>query len=57
MNQIRIRVRIDNRECEVSYPLTERQRVGYSDTSDTLYSAVKAIKDIVETLKKESNNE
>jgi hypothetical protein len=57
MNQIRIRVRIDNRECEISYPLTERQRVGYSDTSDTLYSAVKAIKDIVETLKKESNNE
>ena len=50
-NELRIRVVIDNNECELSYPLAERQSVSFDGTS-TLSCAVKAIKDIVETLKK-----
>jgi hypothetical protein len=53
-NELRIRVVIDNNECELSYPLAERQSVSYDGTS-TLSCAVKAIKDIVETIKKENN--
>ena len=55
-NEFKIRVVIDNNECEVSYPLSERGCVVYDDDS-TLNSAVRAIKDIVEILKKQSNNE
>lgn len=55
-NELRIRVVIDNNECEVSYPLSERSMVSY-DNGSTLNSVVKAIKDIVEILKKENNNE
>jgi len=55
-NEFRIRVVIDNNECEVSYPLSERSMVSY-DGGSTLNSVVKAIQDIVEILKKESNNE
>lgn len=55
-NEFRIRVVIDNNECEVSYPLSERSMVSY-DGGSTLNSCVKAIQDIVEILKKESNNE
>ena len=53
-NELKIRVVIDNNECEVSYPLSQRSSVTYYDDS-TLNSAVKAIKDIVEILKKENN--
>lgn len=52
-NELRIRVKIDDNECEVSYPLSERSAVSYYDDS-TLNSVVKAIKDIVEILKKEN---
>jgi len=52
-NELRIRVVIDNNECEVSYPLSERSAVRYDDNESTLFCAVKAIKDIVEILKKE----
>lgn len=53
-NEFKIRVVIDNNECEVSYPLSERGCVVYDDDS-TLNSAVRAIKDIVEILKTENN--
>ena len=53
-NELRIRVVIDNNECEISYPLSERATVSYHDDS-TLNSVVKAIKDIAEILKKENN--
>ena len=53
-NELRIRVVIDNNECEVSYPLSERSMVSY-DKGSTLNSVVKAIQDIVEILKKENN--
>jgi len=56
-NGFKIRVVIDNKECEVSYPLSQRDAVRYNDNESTLFCAVKAIKDIVEILKKESNNE
>jgi hypothetical protein len=52
-NELRIRVVIDNNECEVSYPLSQRDAVRYDDNESTLFCAVKAIKDIVEILKKE----
>lgn len=52
-NELRIRVVIDNNECEISYPLSERATVSYHDDS-TLNSVVKAIKDIAEILKKEN---
>lgn len=55
-NELRIRVKLDDNECEVSYPLSERSMVSY-DGGSTLNSVVKAIQDIVEILKKESNNE
>ena len=55
-NEFKIRVVIYNNECEVSYPLAQRDAVSYNGDS-TLNCAVKAIKDIVEILKKESNNE
>lgn len=48
---LKIRVRIDDKEVEVSYPITERSVVGYD--SGTLVSAVKAIKDIVDHLTKD----
>jgi hypothetical protein len=54
--ELRIRVRIDTNECEISYPLKTRDYVSYDD-GGTLNSAVKAVKDIVESLKKESKNE
>jgi hypothetical protein len=53
-NEFRIRVVVDNNECEVSYPLSERGSVTY-DGDSTLNSAVKAIKDVVEILKKKNN--
>lgn len=53
-NELRIRVVIDNNECELSYPLVERQSVSY-DGASTLSCAVKAIKDLVEIIRKESN--
>ena len=52
-NEFRIRVVIDNNKCEVSYPLSQRGAVSYDDNESTLFCAVKAIKDIVEILKKE----
>jgi hypothetical protein len=51
-NEFRIRVVIDNNECEVSYPLSQRGAVSYDDNESTLFCAVKAIKDIVHILKK-----
>ena len=51
-NEFRIRVVIDNNECEVSYPLSERSAVSYDNNESTLFCAVKAIKDIVHILKK-----
>jgi hypothetical protein len=55
-NELRIRVKLDTNECELSYPLSQRSLVSY-DSDSTLYSAIKAIKDIVEIIKKESNND
>ena len=48
---IKIRVKIGDREVEISYPLSERTKCTY-DTG-TLVSAVAAIKDIVNKLKEE----
>lgn len=53
-NELRIRVVIDNNECEVSYPLAQRDAVSYNGDS-TLNCAVRAIRDIVEILKTENN--
>jgi hypothetical protein len=50
INLLRIKVRIGNKEAEVSYPLTSRNTVDYKSDSSTLVSAVKAIEDIVKTL-------
>lgn len=50
---LRIKVRIGDKEAEVSYPLTTRDRVDYKSDSSTLLSAVKAIEDIVRVLKEE----
>ena len=47
---LRIKVRIGDKEAEVSYPLTSRNVVDYKSDSSTLVSAVKAIEDIVKTL-------
>ena len=47
---LRIKVRIGDKEAEVSYPLTSRNTVDYKSDSSTLVSAVKAIEDIVKTL-------
>lgn len=52
-NELRIRVVIDNNECEVSYPLSERSMVSY-DNGSTLNSVVRAIQDIVQILKVEN---
>lgn len=48
---LRIKVRIGDKEAEVSYPLTTRDKVDYKSDTSTLLSAVNAIKDIVKTLK------
>lgn len=53
INLLRIKVRIGDKEAEVSYPLTTRDRVDYKSDSSTLLSAVKAIEDIVRVLKEE----
>ena len=53
-NELRIRVVIDNNECEVSYPLTPREAVRYDTDESTLFCAVEAIKDIVQILKVEN---
>jgi len=53
INLLRIKVRIGDKEAEVSYPLTTRERVDYKSDSSTLLSAVKAIEDIVRVLKEE----
>jgi hypothetical protein len=47
---LRIKVRIGNKEAEVSYPLTARTVVGYEKNEGTLVSAVQAVKDIVKVL-------
>ena len=47
---LRIKVRIGDKEAEVSYPLSQRNTVDYKSGSSTLVSAVKAIEDIVKTL-------
>lgn len=52
-NELRIRVVVDNNECEVSYPLSERSMVSY-DNGSTLNSVVRAIQDIVQILKVEN---
>lgn len=49
-NLLRIKVRIGDKEAEVSYPLTSRNLVDYKSETSTLVSAVKAIEDIVKTL-------
>ena len=49
-NLLRIKVRIGDKEAEVSYPLTSRNTVEYKSENSTLVSAVKAIEDIVKTL-------
>ena len=54
INEFRIKVVIDNNECEVSYPLSQRDAVRYDDNESTLFCAVKAIKDIVQILKVEN---
>lgn len=51
-NELRIRVKIGDREVEISYPVTDRTSVTY-ENSATLVSAVKAIKDIVDKLMEE----
>lgn len=48
--QLRIRVKIDNKEVEMSYPLSERTQVDYNSNSSTLVSAVKAISDIIDKM-------
>ena len=53
INLLRIKVRIGDKEADVSYPLTTRDRVDYKSDSSTLLSAVKAIEDIVRVLKEE----
>ena len=52
-NELRIRVVINNNECEVSYPLAQRDAVSYNGDS-TLNCAVRAIQDIVQILKVEN---
>jgi hypothetical protein len=47
---LRIKVRIGDKEAEISYPLTARTVVGYSKNEGTLTSAVEAVKDIVKVL-------
>ena len=49
-NLLRIKVRIGDKEAEVSYPLTPRERVDYNSDSSTLLSAVKALEDMVKAL-------
>jgi hypothetical protein len=47
-----IRVKYNGKEAEISYPLSERTQVTYDgSTTSTLVGAVKAVKDLVETLK------
>ncbi len=48
---IKIRVKIGDKEVEISYPISERTLVGYD--SGTLVAAVKAVKDVVDKLKEE----
>lgn len=50
---IRVKVRIGDKEVEVSYPLTPRTAVEYTNPQSTLRSAVMAVKDIVKALDKE----
>ncbi len=52
-NLIRIKVRVGDKEAEVSYPLTPRTLVDYASQQSTLRSVVSAVKDIVEILDKE----
>jgi hypothetical protein len=52
-NLLRIKVRIGDKEAEVSYPLSERHQVDYKSDTSTLLSAIKALKDMVNTLKEE----
>ena len=47
---LRIKVRIGDKEAEVSYPLSQRNQVDYKSETSTLVSAVKAIGDIVKAL-------
>lgn len=50
-NTFKIRVKIGDRESELSYPLSERGSVEYPES--TLGCSVRAIKDLVEILKSE----
>jgi hypothetical protein len=47
---LRIKVRIGDKEAEVSYPLSQRNQVDYKSENSTLVSAIKAIEDIVKAL-------
>lgn len=49
-NLLRIKVRIGDKEAEVSYPLTSRNTVEYKSENSTLVSAVKALEDMVKAL-------
>lgn len=49
-NLLRIKVRIGDKEAEVSYPLSQRNQVDYTSETSTLVSAVKALEDMVKAL-------
>lgn len=44
---LRIKVRIRDKEAEISYPITPRTVVSYDSDNSTLASAVLVVKDIV----------
>lgn len=49
---LKVKVKIGDKEVEISYPVAERNGVIYKQDY-TIYEAVKAVKAIVETLKSE----
>jgi hypothetical protein len=49
-NTFRIRVRINDKEAELSYALKQRDCTTYREGDGTLYNAVQAIKDIADKL-------